>query len=338
MGGGGATESALETAARASLPLLLPKVITADIGAFLDCDNDVHLGNLLPVSVLHMWNASTGQTASTNRRIRYAKVAPNLSHSLQEYLVEQGVDTVLQRPLTEWMTLPTLLSLVRSGRCRSRCYAKSVPLDLYYPHLLHTLRPLRLQVAGLTLPIGAANLWLGGTARGVAVLTDLHKDDRPNVLAVLRGRKHVMVIPPSDEPRLRELTMLDVQSALREGGEREKMESSQPQLPTRTEDVLLDRQHHALGFEELSEHLRMRKTTRELVSMEGKLASICSYILEAGDALFIPPGWPHAVETSADNDWSAAVNYFYDYLPRDQVCRTLGRGVWRLVGREIFCG
>ena len=37
--------------------------------------------------------------------------------------------------------------------------------------------------------------------------------------------------------------------------------------------------------------------------------------LRAGDGLYVPPSWPHGVETRGEargGEWSAAINFFYD--------------------------
>ena len=74
-------------------------------------------------------------------------------------------------------------------------------------------------------------------------------------------------------------------------------------------------------------------------------------MVEAPDALYIPPGYAHAVETyrsggtesrrdgSSDPGFEAAamaVNFFYD-VPHDMICSVLGSGKHAYMGREVHC-
>ena len=244
------------------------------------------------------------------------------------------------------------------------------------PRLLSAIRAPPLRSVGQTLPLGQVNLWMGGGGGGGAagphdapLLTDLHKDSRPNLLAVLRGSKRVVTFPPSDERRLRPAVLLDVQSTAASrgagggatGGEQQPSEDlpsllpGSPRLPASAEDALLDRQHFLLSAAEAAELLRPAPVSTSLASSstsaaDAPLPGACSFEVEAPDALFLPPGWAHAVETRGappadpsaaaaevaaggqavaaatgkrrDGDFGAAVNVFYE-LPAQLMCGAL---------------
>jgi tetratricopeptide (TPR) repeat protein len=367
MGGGHSdAEPALRSAADAGVPLLLRNLTSLSGGSwdelFESAFNDdpptaavqaavseaaataasaarsgaPHLDALVPVSMLFPPNAST------NALFPLDEVAHRLSPAVLSELRRRGVGTVLQRPLTEWMSLATLRELIRRGDCHSGCYAKQVRLDLFAPGLLKRLRPPRLRTVGeRTLPMGEANLWLGGTAGRLPVLTDLHKDARPNVLAVLRGTKRVLLLPPEEEPKLGTVVALDVMSSRRERPPGDVTAPGAPLLPETVGGILVDHQHYAVGVAELRGRLLPRATDVQSPArqLEGVrvASSPCSFIVEAGDALYIPPGWPHAVETEGHVGASAAVNYFYD-VPHGLVCGALGPGRRSFMGREVTCG
>jgi hypothetical protein len=317
------------------------------------------LGGLVPISLLHPPNAST------NLILPMERLEGNMLPAVRAHLRQLEVDHALQRPLTVWMRLATLRALISNGACLSKCYAKSARIDLFLPKLLRLLKPPRLKtVGGQTLPLAEANLWLGANADdSTPVLTDLHKDARPNVLAVLRGRKEVLLLPPSDEANLRPATLLDVSSKPATGtdqlGREEEAEvdevlraSAEPQLPERIEDVQLDRQHYLADARTVrTEQLR----PVQLASVRSSLAdasdaprTVCSFTVEAPDAIYIPPGYAHAVEsyssasggTEASRDgfeaMAMAVNFFYD-VPHDLVCSVLGNGNHAYMGREVRC-
>ena len=271
-----------------------------------------------------------------------------------------------------------------------------VALTLFAPQALRKLRLPRLRAAGIDLPVGDANLWLGGAKEGKPIRTDLHKDARPNLLHMLQGRKRVLVLPPRDEARLQPATLLDVQSV-----QAEVSHDGTPALrldeglwaqdvdrllnpipdpkglwPRDVDRLLFDHQHYAATLESVRSMLRPSKYfTTELHAPtasaqqqdpslhaspapaeehasgtqsstrshdRGALhtASVCSFDVEAPDALFIPPGFAHAVETlasGAPDDLGAAINIFYD-VP-EAVCRSLGGAGKRwLMGRHVQCG
>ena len=298
-----------------------------------------------------------------------------------------GVHAALQRPRATHMCLATLLALLRSGECTSHCYLKQLRLDLYLPDLLRALHPPRLRSVGQrVLPLAEANLWLGAAPSHAPIRTDLHKDARPNILVVLRGRKRVLMVPPAESARLRPAKLLDVMSVLTNEAIEEDATSSRPLWPQNASTSLFDHQHYLMDLDEAlaslhtggptdhalesafqgsaqllrAYHRLMQTSVSATASADemdkpfdlasGSVAtvaskskdttppnSICSFVVEAPDALFIPPGWAHAVETDSENDdFSAAVNFFYD-VPAHIICGDLGSGNVRLMGQSGRC-
>ena len=316
IGAGADLEVTLSRAAIMGTPVLLRNVSLATNNV-LDslahsCTDDNPHGRLyrtaMPVSVLH-------PNASANRLISRSQVASEMGVHLSDELAFHAIDGILQRPRTEWMSLDALLSLLRSGTCRSRCYAKQVPIDLYLPSLLKSLHPPRFfrdELGGKSVPLTQANLWLGSNTPGQPLLTGLHKDAQPNLVAMIAGRKQVFVVPPSETHLLMPVKLLDVQSSRSVDG---TLFPGAPILPTQLDGALVDTQHFMMSVEQLKGQLHPTFTETTFPSPNMRLSpTVCSFRVEAPDALFIPSGHAHAVETSTTAtapDFAAAVNFFY---------------------------
>ena len=81
---------------------------------------------------------------------------PPLSPHVREHLRRRGVDGALQRPLTQYMDVRSLLSLLRSGECLSRCYVKQVNPSLIIPNPNGRVPAALLHEAGSARPLRAA--------------------------------------------------------------------------------------------------------------------------------------------------------------------------------------
>lgn len=322
-----ALADALDAAFRIGTPVLLRNATVgwpaaqdgaAAIVEALHSSSASHRG-LLPVSIVHPSEASTNRVHPLDES--------RLTPTVQEHLRAKAVGHVLQRPLTQWMRPSTLASLMseRNGICASRCYVKQLRLDLFLPAMLPLLRPPRLA----DLPLAEANLWLGSTRPSRPLRSEVHKDDRPNLLANLGGGlKQVLIVPPSDAWRLRPQAMLDVMSqspmastAVRSSGSNSGDGSSsrsspaglnaetgssarsgdesapallpgEPLLPTKVGAVVLDRQHYLAAMEEL-----LRDGLRPVNSTAAEAAG-CSSSLDP------TPPRQHATEAqpTADRD------------------------------------
>ena len=179
-------------------------------------------------------------------------------------------------PGTEWMSLDALLSLLRSGTCRSRCYAKQVPIDLYLPSLLKSLHPPRFfrdELGGKSVPLTQANLWLGSNTPGQPLLTGLHKDAQPNLVAMIAGRKQVFVVPPSETHLLMPVKLLDVQSSRSVDG---TLFPGAPILPTQLDGALVDTQHFMMSVEQLKGQLHPTFTETTFPSPNMRLSLLCA--------------------------------------------------------------
>jgi hypothetical protein len=228
----------------------------------------------------------------------------------------------------------------------SRLYAKQVDVPLHVPALLRLLVPPSLlrsaaarsatpaaaasnparAASGLSgvdgasastaaaapstaVPLAEVNLWLGGSAH-----SDLHIDRRPNVLTVLRGRKRVLLVSPDDAARhLRPAVLLDVQTRAAPTVDDALKGAPRPLMPTDAQAAVVDTNHFMASAEETRKRLRARAAATTPGTGSGS-APVCSFAARAGDALFIPPYWAHAVdtETAAGEAFAAAVNFFYD--------------------------
>ena len=228
--------------------------------------------------------AQVSESGHTNR---IGPLPEGLAPAVRAWLLREGVAHALHRPPMQYARLVDVLALFRRRACH-RCYLKQLRLDMHAPSLLARLRPPRL--AGRTL--GDAFLWLGGETT-----TGLHTDARPNLLLMLAGAKTVWLFPPAHAASLRPARMLDLvtNATDADGG---------PQLPSSIDAISVNDNHFLDGHDDAWERLRRRD-------------GACAHHVRAGDAVFIPPGWVHAVQSTrpADGSVVAAVNFFYDARP-----------------------
>ena len=235
--------------------------------------------------------AQVSEGGHTNR---IGPLPGGLAPAVGAWLAREGVAHALHRPPMQHARLGDVLTLLRrrggaeadAGACR-RCYVKQLRLDMHAPSLLRRLRPPRLPRRSL----GDAFLWLGGDT-----VTGLHTDARPNLLVMLAGTKTVWLFPPAHAARLRPARMLDlVANATAADGA--------AQLPSSVAAISLSENHFLDGHDAAWERLR---------GSDG--GGACAHHVRAGDAVFIPPGWVHAVQSTrpADGSAVAAVNFFYD--------------------------
>ena len=117
-----------------------------------------------------------------------------------------------------------------------------------------------------------AFLWVGGAD----ATTGLHSDDEDNVLLVTHGSKHVLLYPPTARRHL----------------------DPNPRYDNGTECC------------EIDAFLSEAEKARNHPPYAG-CAPPLSFVLTAGDALFIPRDWFHAVRSL---DVSVSVNVFYSTL------------------------
>ena len=250
---------------------------------------------------------------------------------LSDMLETHGLHGVLQRAPRHYMRASTLVRLLRNASASTsdssllaRLYAKQVDLPLHLPAMLRLLDPPLLRWStdaqeqgsdGSALPLQEANLWLGHEQ----TLSDLHFDRRPNVLAVLSGRRRVLMVPPEvSSRRLRPTSLIDVQTRV-EGDvaavvARDQPESEAVLLPETWPSAAVDTNHFMARASDLRNELRPTRSG-DTTNAE---PPVCSFVVRAGDAIFIPPGWAHAVETAAGRQvqpFAAAGNFFYAKPP-----------------------
>ena len=127
-----------------------------------------------------------------------------------------------------------------------------------------------------------------------------------------------MVPPEVSSRRLRPASLIDVQTRV-EGDVAAVVARDQPEpeavlLPETWPSAAVDTNHFMARASDLRNELR---PTRSGDAANAK-PPVCSFVVRAGDAIFIPPGWAHAVETAAGRQvqpFAAAVNFFYAKPP-----------------------
>ena len=135
------------------------------------------------------------------------------------------------------------------------------------------------------------NLWVGGHS----MKNGLHFDNYDNLLHQLAGSKRALLFPPEDAPHLYYAS---------EGAN------------IRRHAFSLDK-----GFENETVHEAQRKNVAMINVFDENVGSshptvykasptVCE--LRAGDALFLPKGWHHAVISAAEGRRNLAVNTWYD--------------------------
>jgi len=139
--------------------------------------------------------------------------------------------------------------------------------------------------------LNMANLWVGGHS----MKNGLHFDNFDNLLHQIAGSKTALIYPPEDSPHLYY------------SSEGVNMRRHAFKLPD--------------GFANDTTHEQQRKNVALINVFDANVGEthpniakasplVCQ--LKAGDALFIPKGWHHAVISSAEARRNVAVNTWYD--------------------------
>ena len=211
---------------------------------------------------------------------------------------------VLRAPQSR-MRLATFLQLLRT-RGAPPLYAHQLPADMFLPSVLNSSHvgvawaagapvdgpgsPLPPPpIASALVPMAAPHAWLTGSAA-----TGLHFDRGDNLLALLAGSKRVLLLRPSQAKRLRYSPATDVTVGSAGAG-------------------TLVSDNHALEDAFLAPGMQSDGSWAG-----GAVGSTCA--VEAGEMLFIPYRWHHAVLTTpstAPDCWSVALNWWFTPLLSD---------------------
>jgi tetratricopeptide (TPR) repeat protein len=209
-----------------------------------------------------------------------------------------GRTAVLRAPQSR-MRLRTLLALLRTPGA-PQLYAQQLPADLFVPSLLNgtgvtwatpgdaddgaaaALLPPP-PFAARMVPMAAPHAWLTGAAA-----TGLHFDRGDNLLALLSGAKRVLLLRPAEAPRLRYTAALDVVAGSAGAG------------ATVTDN-------HAL-----EDAFAPPAAGAAAAWAGGATGLTCD--LAAGEVLYMPFHWHHAVATTpapAPDCTSVALNWWF---------------------------
>jgi hypothetical protein len=207
---------------------------------------------------------------------------------------------VLRAPSSR-MRLATLLALLRTPGAPP-LYAHQLPVDMFLPAVLNgsgvawagnvagadaqELLPPPPFAAALR-PMAAPHAWLTGRAA-----TGLHFDRGDNVLALLAGSKRVLLLRPSAAATLRYTPLTDVTAGSGGAG-------------------ALVSDNHAL--EDALVHPHAASSNASWAG--GARGMTCD--VAAGELLFIPFRWHHAVLTAPSptpDCWSVALNWWFHPL------------------------
>ena len=143
--------------------------------------------------------------------------------------------------------------------------------------------------------LSMANLWVGGHS----MKNGLHFDNFDNLLHVIAGSKRALLYPPHDAPHLYYIS----------------------------EGTNIRRHAHRFaaggggGFANDTTHEQVRKNVARINVFDEAVGTthpeihkaaplVCQ--LDAGETLFLPKGWHHAVISSAEGARNLAVNTWYD--------------------------
>lgn len=263
---------------------------------------------------------------------------PTLPSAVARHLSDRNVSRAVVRGPRRHVRWGDFMRAVRGGRCAT-CYVKQVRIDMHLPELLRGLRPPRLRRrareggaeggaegsdGGGTeeveeeeeVPLGDSFLWMNAGN----VTTGLHTDARDNLLVMLEGAKEVLALPASMGPHLRREPLLDVPSGTSTMRDADGAAPVAPLLPTSVGQVHLATTRylapHRQVWQALSQH---DGAARSGEYGAGSGGAGCRFVVRAPDALFLPSGTIHAVESlpAAAGAAVAAVSFFYGLKKRE---------------------
>ena len=195
-------------------------------------------------------------------------------------------------PAARWLSLRDGLRLLRLGSASRGYTAYLRQSDLGQQPGLQTLAPVAraLQHAGSRLH--KAGMWLGDAS----MISTLHHDEYHNILLLLAGAKRVLLLPPAVAPQL-DLRVYD-----EERWQYDEARGTLSDAPAKTLRRI-DNFYHLDVFNEAAVH-------EELAPR----ALLCE--LRAGEALYIPHPWAHAVlsqnEPASGFGLNLAVNVWWE--------------------------
>jgi len=275
---------------------------------------------LIPVSTL--W-----EDGDTNRMLPLTSLPP-LPADVEAHLHARNVSRAVLRAPRRFMRWADAQALLRGQRC-SRCYIKQVRLDMHLPEILRGLHPPRLSQQ----PLGDAFLWVNG---GNAT-TGLHTDERDNMLVLLAGAKVVLALPPSMGSALGNVPLLDVATdapvsstrmdrldrgvvmgVAEEAGVDGIAVHPTPRLPQTIEQVHLANTRYLAPHDAVWAALQKASAANSAANSAGHSAADlpvgsfgCRFTVQAPDALYLPAGTIHAVDSRPAGAPVAAVSFFY---------------------------
>jgi len=277
----------------ASSPVLVEGAFTDSFAPLSAADVAARSGEeLLPVSLAFPGGETHAVLPFAHPRVKAALGAAAAAWHARVNGSSAGETAVLRAPQSR-MSLSTLLALLRTPGAPP-LYAHQLPAETFMPDIVNDgafawlgHRPEADSAEGGSLapppwasrlrPMASAHAWL--TSRAA---TGLHFDRGDNVLALLAGRKRVLLLPPAAHPQLLRYAPLT--------------------------DVRVDAA--GAGVLVSDNHARWDAFRAEDEALEGAIT--CD--VEAGEALFIPYGWHHAVQTQpspAPDCWSVALNWWF---------------------------
>lgn len=200
-------------------------------------------------------------------------------------------------PAARRLSLRSALALLHLGEhARGGLPAYVRQSDLRQQPSLRTLEPISRVLEHAGGRLHKAGMWLGDSS----MISTLHHDDYHNILVLLAGRKRVLLLPPSVKPRL------DLRHYAEERWEYVASRGTLSSAPVRTGRTI-DNFYHLDVFATEEEE---GDDARDEVAPYGMLCE-----LSAGEALYIPHPWAHAVLSANDEDdgfgLSLAVNVWW---------------------------
>ena len=257
---------------------------------------------------------AVSSTWEGGRTSRLGEVPDGLAPSVAARLAAEGVHRALYRPPLHQMNLTDYVALLNANACE-RCYLKQCRIDLHVPALLRHVPPPR--VPGTALGDGFA--WLGAQGSWTAA----HHDERDNLLVMLAGAKRLTLVPPAvARAAFEPAALFDVATRPTAPGD---LGPPALALPRSADAVSIDRAHYLRQPSELwptsgkgrGEVRGEGRGSHARRAGGGAPAGVCRVEVHAPDAVFIPRGWAHEIESTGGREGgvAAAVNWFYEAEP-----------------------